>query len=108
MAIEHLRVCGACERECPGWANRCPVCGSLSLVHRITVVPTAVVAPSAARAPRPTEQIVARSSVEPATDLVEIAKSARKSAVRSRIVAARDTKLRKTAPLTGEPGTRAV
>lgn len=44
MAIEHARVCGSCERECPGWALRCPVCGSLSLVHRITIVPPAPVA----------------------------------------------------------------
>lgn len=39
MAIEHARICGACERECPSWAARCPVCGSLSLVDRITIVP---------------------------------------------------------------------
>jgi hypothetical protein len=39
MAIEHARICGACERECPSWASRCPTCGSLSLVHRITIVP---------------------------------------------------------------------
>jgi predicted ATP-dependent serine protease len=37
MAIEHARICGACERECPSWASRCPTCGSLSLVHRITI-----------------------------------------------------------------------
>lgn len=41
MAIEHARICGECERECPGWATRCPSCGSLSLVHRITIVPAA-------------------------------------------------------------------
>ncbi len=39
MAIEHARICGACERECPSWASRCPSCGSLSLVHRIIIVP---------------------------------------------------------------------
>lgn len=41
MAIEHARICGACEHECPGWATRCPVCGSLGLVHRIVIVPPA-------------------------------------------------------------------
>jgi len=39
MAIEHARICGECERECPSWANRCPTCGSLSLVHRIVIAP---------------------------------------------------------------------
>jgi len=39
MAIEHARICGDCERECPGWAHRCPVCGSNSLISRITIVP---------------------------------------------------------------------
>ncbi len=39
MPIEHARICGACERECPSWAGRCPVCGSLALVDRITIVP---------------------------------------------------------------------
>jgi len=37
MGMTHARVCGACERECPSWANRCPSCGSLSLVHRIVI-----------------------------------------------------------------------
>jgi len=31
------RVCGACEREAPSWANRCPSCGSLSLVYQIVI-----------------------------------------------------------------------
>jgi len=44
MAVEHARVCAECERECPSWAVRCPVCGSLSLVHRITIVPPAPLA----------------------------------------------------------------
>ncbi len=65
MAIEHARICGACERECPGWANRCPFCGSLSLVHRITIVP----------APASVATIVG-------------AKPARKRAARPRIAAA--------------------
>jgi predicted ATP-dependent serine protease len=38
MAIEHARICGACERECPSWASRCPACGSMSVVHRIVIV----------------------------------------------------------------------
>jgi hypothetical protein len=41
MAFEHTRVCGKCEREAPSWADRCPVCGSLSLVHRIVIAPPA-------------------------------------------------------------------
>jgi hypothetical protein len=87
MAIEHVRICGACERECPGWANRCPACGSLSLMYRITFVPAAVVAPEAT--PR----------------LLGTGKTPRKS-LRSRI-AAQDATLRKT-PLGGKPETRAV
>ena len=91
MAIEHLRICGACERECPGWANRCPACGSLSLLYRITFVPAPVVAPEATRV---THRVVGPS------------KTPRKSIARSR-VAAQGTKLRKT-PLGGKPETRAV
>ena len=41
MAMEHARICGACERECPSWASRCPACGSTSVVHRIVIVPSA-------------------------------------------------------------------
>ncbi|MGH8227641.1 MAG: hypothetical protein ACRET2_08215 [Steroidobacteraceae bacterium] len=41
MAVEHARICEACERECPDWANRCPACGNLALVIRITVIPAA-------------------------------------------------------------------
>ncbi len=44
MAFEHARICGTCGRESPSWASRCPVCGSLSLVHRITIAPPAQVA----------------------------------------------------------------
>jgi hypothetical protein len=84
MAIERVRICGACERECPGWANRCPVCGSLSLVHRVTFVPAA----------------------SPGAELVSHT-AARKAAPRPRNVAARDAKVRKT-PFAGEPETRAV
>jgi predicted amidophosphoribosyltransferase len=48
MAIEHARICGACERESPAWATRCPCCGSLSLIHRITIVPPAAPVPTVA------------------------------------------------------------
>lgn len=89
MAIEHVRICGACERECPSWANRCPACGSLSLLTRVTFVPTAVVAPESSLS----------ASVAP--------KTLRKAGRHVRIAAARDTKLRKT-PLGGKPETRAV
>jgi predicted ATP-dependent serine protease len=44
MAVEHARICGACGQESPSWASRCPVCGSLSLMHRITIVPAAPLA----------------------------------------------------------------
>lgn len=93
MAIERVRICGACERECPGWANRCPACGSLSLLHRITFVPAAS-PPGASLGPRPDAEFAASTP-------------ARKSAARSRPAAARDAKVRKP-PLTGEPETRAV
>lgn len=89
MAIEHVRICGACERECPGWANRCPACGSLSLQYRITFVPAAVVVPGSSRS----------TSVAP--------KTVRKTGRHVRLATARDAKLRKT-PLGGEPETRAV
>jgi len=94
MSIEHVRVCGACERECPGWANRCPVCGSLSLQYRVTFIPAAVVAPGS-------------------SSLASVStKMTRKGGRHVRVTAAaRDTKLRKTTlgtPLGGEPETRAV
>ena len=91
MAIEHVRICGACERECPGWANRCPACGSLSLMYRITFVPAPAVVPEAVRA---THRLVGQG------------KTPGKSTARSRI-AAQEAKLRKT-PLGGKPETRAV
>jgi predicted ATP-dependent serine protease len=50
MAIEHARICGACGKDSPSWADRCPVCGSLSLVHRVTIVPAA--APIATLSPK--------------------------------------------------------
>lgn len=37
MAIQYARVCGACERECPSWANRCPACGSTAIAHRMVI-----------------------------------------------------------------------
>jgi len=39
MAFEHARVCGSCERDFPGWADRCPCCGSRSVVHRVVITP---------------------------------------------------------------------
>jgi len=88
MSIEHVRICGACERECPGWANRCPACGSLSLLSRITFVPATIVA------------------AEATLRLMAPGKTPRKSPARSR-VAAQEATLRKK-PLGGKPETRAV
>jgi hypothetical protein len=39
MAIQHARVCGACERDCPSWANRCPACGSIAISFQMIVSP---------------------------------------------------------------------
>lgn len=39
MAIHHARVCGACERECPSWANRCPSCGSTAISFQMIIAP---------------------------------------------------------------------
>jgi hypothetical protein len=39
MAVQHARVCGACERECPSWANRCPACGSTAISFQLIVAP---------------------------------------------------------------------
>jgi RNA polymerase subunit RPABC4/transcription elongation factor Spt4 len=39
MAIQHARVCGACERECPSWANRCPACGSTAITFQMVISP---------------------------------------------------------------------
>ena len=39
MAIQHARVCGACERECPSWANRCPACGSTAISYQLIIAP---------------------------------------------------------------------
>ncbi|HXS26699.1 MAG TPA: hypothetical protein VN730_03435 [Steroidobacteraceae bacterium] len=109
MAIEHVRICGACERECPGWANRCPACGSLSLLYRITFVPVAAVVPEAARATQSEAELRAASSGERgAKEYVAAAgKVPHKGIAHPRIAAARDAKLRKT-PLGGKPETRAV
>jgi predicted ATP-dependent serine protease len=52
MAVEQARICGACGRESPSWADRCPVCGSISLIHQITIVPApqiATISPKAGR-----------------------------------------------------------
>lgn len=39
MAIEHARLCGRCDKECPSWADRCPSCGGMSFSHRIVIIP---------------------------------------------------------------------
>ncbi len=69
MPIEHARICGACERECPSWASRCPSCGSLSLVHRVTIVPPAsapiATSPEARPARRKTRARIAVAGGEP-------------------------------------------
>lgn len=39
MAIQHARVCGACEHECPSWANRCPACGSTAISFQMIISP---------------------------------------------------------------------
>ena len=77
MAIKHARVCEACERECPGWAARCPSCGSLSLVHRI---------------------IVSAPAVAPVATVTE-SKPARKRALRQRVGAAGREAARQSNPL---------
>ena len=41
MAIEHSRMCGSCDRECPSWADRCPACGNSATFRRIVVIPSA-------------------------------------------------------------------
>jgi predicted amidophosphoribosyltransferase len=39
MAIQHARICGACERDCPSWANRCPACGSSAISYQMIIAP---------------------------------------------------------------------
>ncbi len=39
MGIHHAKVCEACERQCPDWADRCPACASSSLVSRFIIAP---------------------------------------------------------------------
>jgi hypothetical protein len=94
MSIEHVRICGACERECPGWANRCPACGSLSLLYRITFIPAAVVAPESSRRASGRGAVASRPP--------------HKGTARSRVSAGHDAKLRQTPPLGGKPETRVV
>lgn len=48
--VEYMRLCGACERECPSWADRCPSCASDRLVRRLVLSPEAAVG---VRAPAP-------------------------------------------------------
>lgn len=54
MAIQHARVCGACERECPSWASRCPACGSTAITFQMIISPpsSATVRALPASAPR--------------------------------------------------------
>lgn len=52
MAINHARICQACERECPEWADRCPACGSLSLLRQFVIVPSAPAYSTRAKPPR--------------------------------------------------------
>jgi hypothetical protein len=56
MAIEHARICGACERETPGWAHRCPACGSTAIISRITLVPPSAPITAIADAKTPRSQ----------------------------------------------------
>jgi RNA polymerase subunit RPABC4/transcription elongation factor Spt4 len=59
MGIEHARACRECERECPSWADRCPTCGSLSLVHRIVIgSPAAPIATLATGARKKARRVV--------------------------------------------------
>lgn len=52
MAINHARMCEACKQECPNWADRCPACGSLSLVRQVIISPPAPVRAVRAKPPR--------------------------------------------------------
>ncbi len=67
MAIEHARICGACERECPSWASRCPTCGSLSLVHRMIIVPPSAPIAAVAEA-KPTRRKTSRPAIAAARE----------------------------------------
>lgn len=40
MAIQHARICGACDRECPSWAHRCPACGSTAISYHMVLTPS--------------------------------------------------------------------
>jgi predicted amidophosphoribosyltransferase len=44
MSIQHARVCGACERDCPSWANRCPACGSTAISYQMVIAPPSGIA----------------------------------------------------------------
>jgi predicted ATP-dependent serine protease len=64
MGIHHAKVCEACERQCPDWADRCPACASLSLVSRFIIAPASAVAP-ALRARRPAARRPRVAGLEP-------------------------------------------
>ncbi len=72
MAIQHARVCGACERECPSWANRCPACGSTAITFQMIISPPSSgnvhkLADSAPRVRRGRPQIAAVQEANGAT-----------------------------------------
>jgi len=72
MAIHHARVCGACERECPSWANRCPACGSSAISFQMIIAPpsrtrTAKIADNAPRLRRSRARVA--TAAEPGVTL---------------------------------------
>jgi RNA polymerase subunit RPABC4/transcription elongation factor Spt4 len=71
MAIQHARVCGACERECPSWANRCPACGSTAITFQLIIAPPGNVHQIADGAPR-----VRRSRVQAGPETATVRSSA--------------------------------
>jgi hypothetical protein len=72
MAIQHARVCGACERECPSWANRCPACGSTAISFQMIISPPsgANVRKIADSAPRVRRRALVAAAQEPAGESV--------------------------------------
>ena len=72
MAIQHARVCGACERDCPSWATRCPACGSTAITFQMVISPPSganvhKLTDSAARVRRGRVQIAAAQDAVGAT-----------------------------------------
>jgi predicted ATP-dependent serine protease len=68
MGIAYARVCGTCERESPSWADRCPSCGSLSLVHRIVIGAPAAAVATLAAGPRKKPRRVANDLEAPQSE----------------------------------------